>query len=163
MGKIMKEIKLPNDKKVIVDDEDFDRLDKFTWHLDKYGYARTNITRDDGTKTTVSMHRMLLGIRFGDKRKVDHRSGVISDNRKENLRICTNAQNIRNQKKRSNNTSGLKGVSWNEKNKSWVARIGFDNETIYIGSFNTAENAHAAYCAKAKELHGEFANFGETR
>lgn len=90
--------------------------------------------------------------------ELDHINGDKTDNRIENLRKATRADNNRNQPKRKNNTSGYKGVSWNKKYGKWVAYIGIDWKRRHLGYFETAEAAHAAYSAAANELHGSFAN-----
>ena len=72
------------------------------------------------------------------------------------LRLATKAQNMWNQGSQVTNTSGFKGVSWHRHAKKWESRI----SGKFLGYFTTAEAAHAAYCAAATKLHGEFANFG---
>ena len=56
-----------------------------------------------------------------------------------------------------NNTSGFKGVHWNEQKQRWAAEITLDYKKIRLGKFRTKEEAFAAYCAAAAEHHGEFA------
>ena len=96
---------------------------------------------------------------------IDHINHNGLDNRRENLRICTNAENQRNRGKQKNNTSGYKGVDWRKDHKKWRARINKDNKTIHIGYYNIIEEAARAYDAKAKELHGKYAqlNFPEEK
>ncbi len=92
---------------------------------------------------------------------VDHINGDTFDNRRENLRLCTRAENNRNAKIRSNNTSGFKGVSYNKKMKRYGAAIRVNGRQRTIGFFDTPEDAHAAYVNAARDLHGEFANDGD--
>lgn len=87
---------------------------------------------------------------------VDHIDGNRTNNRWENLRVCSGAENRRNVGIRKSNTSGFKGVTEGRKGK-WRATITYDNKSIYIGEFKTPELAAAAYDQKAIELHGEFA------
>lgn len=47
-----------------------------------------------------------------------------------------------------------------KRGKRWIAQITAGYQVFYLGTFDTPEAAHEVYCAKAKELHGEFANFG---
>jgi hypothetical protein len=93
--------------------------------------------------------------------EVDHRDGDSTNNIFSNLRECTHSQNMQNAKKRSDNKSGFKGVSWDSINQKWVVRIripngGYEN----LGRFDDAEEGHQSYCRRAKELYGDFARFG---
>jgi hypothetical protein len=87
----------------------------------------------------------------------DHRNCDPSDNRIGNLREATKSQNGSNRGKQRNNKSGFKGVSWHKTRKRWVAFIERDGKSRYLGLFNEPEDAHAAYCAAAERLYGEFA------
>ena len=86
---------------------------------------------------------------------IDHINGNPSDNRLCNLRMATTAQNIRNSKLNKRSTTGLKGVT--QKGSKWRAQIMVNRERIVLGSFETPESAHAAYCQAALERFGEFA------
>lgn len=88
--------------------------------------------------------------------EIDHINGIKSDNRISNLREATRAESIRNIGRRNKNKTGFKGVG-NVGNK-WKARITFNGENIYLGLFDTPEDAHEAYCKAATNLHGSFAN-----
>lgn len=101
------------------------------------------------------MHRLLMTSPTGTM--VDHINGNGLDNRKENLRVVTNSQNLMNRGKNKNNTSGYKGVLWDKVRNKWIALIGFNNKNIYLGRFFTKNEAAFAYNAKAEELFGEFA------
>ena len=89
---------------------------------------------------------------------VDHINGNPLDNRKSNLRICTNAENQRNKGVYKNNKSGYKGVHWFKRDKKWQAQIKHNNKSIHIGLYEDKEEAARAYDKKAKELHGNFKN-----
>ena len=104
-------------------------------------------------------HRIAMimsGYNLGLKDQVDHINGNKSDNRLNNLRLATHAENCQNVPKRKDNRSGFKGVGFDKKAQKWRARIRIKNVQTWLGYFNTPEEAHAAYCAKAKELHGDF-------
>ena len=90
---------------------------------------------------------------------VDHRNHNKLDNRRENIRIATPAQNLANSKARG--TSGFKGVSVTSdvKGKPYQAKIKSNGKTQYLGHFSTPEEAHEAYCVAATKAHGEFARF----
>lgn len=89
---------------------------------------------------------------------VDHKNGVLDDNSWDNLRPATRSQNMCNQKLRSDNISGFKGV-YKARNR-WAAKIVKGHTKLYLGTFDKAEAAHAAYVEAARRLHGEFANDG---
>jgi hypothetical protein len=90
---------------------------------------------------------------------VDHINRNVFDNRRENLRVCTVAENNRNRKPRNK----YKGVSFHKCKNKYSANICYRSKTHYIGDYSTPEEAAQAYDIKAKELFGEFAylNFGE--
>jgi hypothetical protein len=151
----MKEIPLTQGFVSIVDDADYEWLSMWKWYYSK-GYAARQSKRALGRSKTLYMHREIL--HAPDGVEVDHiRTGETLDNRKENLRISTTAQNQFNRKLQINNTSGFKGVYWNKKNKVWEAQIKFNQRSIYIGRFDTAKKAALAYDEKASELFGKFA------
>lgn len=88
---------------------------------------------------------------------IDHINGDPTDNRIANLREATHQQNMANSKRRGDNTSGRKGVARSAaKQVRWRAH--FRGE--YLGSFDTEEQAHQAYCTAAADFFGEFANDG---
>jgi hypothetical protein len=86
---------------------------------------------------------------------LDHINGDRQDNRLANLRPATKSQNQANRAKNRNNTSGYKGVRWESDRKKWRATFAHK----MIGRFDTAEQAHAAYCDMLKQQHGEYARF----
>jgi len=141
-----------------VDDEDFERVAAFKWcaHVKgKTAYAARNAPRGSGGKRTIYLHRFVTNA--PDDMLVDHISGDGLDCRRSNLRLFTQAENRRNRGKPSNNTSGLKGVSWSERGKKWFAQITRDGKTVHLGSFAEKEAAAQAYAKAAQSIHGEFA------
>lgn len=89
--------------------------------------------------------------------EIDHINGIRDDNRFVNLREATRAQNMANSRRLHSNTSGFKGVSFDKRDGRWRAYIRGNQRRHHLGSFDTPEEAHAAYCAAAAELFGEFA------
>ncbi len=89
------------------------------------------------------------------KNMIDHINGNKDDNRIINLREATHSQNMANTK--SYSSSGYKGVS--KSGKKWRAQITIDNKPIYIGTYDTKEEAHEAYKQAALKHHKEFAKF----
>lgn len=89
--------------------------------------------------------------------QVDHVNRKKTDNRWVNLREATKSQNGFNKGPMSRNRSGFKGVSWNAKRGKWYAFIVDGQGQRYLGSFDSAEQAHAVYSEAALKYHGEFA------
>lgn len=94
-----------------------------------------------------------------DGLQVDHEDENKRNNTFKNLRLGTCRQNNCNQSKQKNNTSGYKGVYLDKTNK-FRAQISINSIYMYLGNFNTAEEAHEAYKAASMKYHGEFSNFG---
>lgn len=157
----MKEIQLTRGKVALVDDEDFEWLNQWKWHVSKYGYAMRHFILQDGKRTKKYMHRQILELEKGDGKFVDHIDGNILNFCRSNLRICSKPENNRNQCIRKNNTSGFKGVCWHKASRKWMAHITGNGNYQYLGLFHTPEAAYAAYCEAALKQHGEFANFGD--
>ena len=85
--------------------------------------------------------------------QVDHINGKRDDNRIENLRSASHAQNCMNRKPMC---ASKKGCYWQPKRNKWIAQIGFGGKRITIGYFSSLDEAAEAYAKKSKELHGEF-------
>lgn len=150
----MKKIKLTQGKYALVDDEDFERLNQFKWFAARNNDKNIFYAGRTINKKNVGMHRFILNV-TNKKIKVDHINHNTLDNRKSNLRICTNAENCRNKKP----TKGRllpKGVTFIKKNK-YKAQICKDGIRYNIGSFWNIKQAALAYNVKAKELFGEYA------
>jgi hypothetical protein len=157
----MSEIPLTQGKVAIVSDEDYERIASHKWCAEwsedtrKYYAARK--VRLGRKQYLIRMHREVLGLAKGDKASVDHINGDGLDNRKLNLRLATCSENMRNRGKQANNKSGYKGVCWNAWRGKWMASIRHLRRSYYLGLFDDPSDAHAAYCRKSIELHGEFA------
>lgn len=163
----MKEIILSANKGIVlVDDEDYEFLSQWNWHLcggyavrwERYG------VRKDNKRKTICMHRVILGL-TNPKIHTDHINMNGLDNRKENLRACLPSQNSMNIPKRNikNATSIYKGVRLDKRSNRWEARIVYYRKQMFIGTYATEIEAGISYDKKAKELYGEFAvlNFKE--
>jgi hypothetical protein len=104
------------------------------------------------------LHRLAWFYVYGvwPSETVDHKDTNRQNNAIENLREATYQQNNCN-KLNEMGASGFKGVSWHSCSRKWMARIKSFRKTVYLGIFDTPEQAHEAYCAAAREVHGEFA------
>lgn len=97
-------------------------------------------------------HRVAWLLHIGDwpEEHIDHINGDKADNRFDNLRLVTHSENMRNQRIRSDNSSGVVGVSWDKHHDKWVAFINVDLKQTRIGSYSNLEDAVAA--RKAAEV-----------
>jgi hypothetical protein len=139
-------------KFALVDDEDYEYLNQFKWSLNRY------INRgiwSNGRSHCIHMHREILTPPKG--KHTDHINRNVLDNRKENLRIATPAQNKQNSPKQKGTSSGYKGVYWNDSRKKWVVRICCRGKHFYLGGFKSKEKAAGVYDRAALKHHKEFA------
>lgn len=138
---------------VLIDREDLDLVKGYKWqyHIKTGIMCRAN-------KKTVYMHRLIMSAPKGAV--VDHINHNHFDNRRVNLRLCTQSQNSKNQQKPKNNTSGYKGVQFEnrkELRKKWRAIIKVNRKNKCLGRYHTAEEAAEAYNKAAIDYFGEFA------
>lgn len=151
------EIFLTQNKIAIVDAEDYAYLNQFKWYAFKHRntfYAVRWLFKEN-KQIALLMHREIL--KPSKNIKIDHinRNGL--DNRKCNLRICNNSQNMMNREKQCNNSSGYKGVCWVQHANKWMAQIGVNKQNKYLGYYSTKEECAEVYNEAAKKYHGEFA------
>jgi hypothetical protein len=111
-----------------------------------------------GKQLTIYLHRELFGFAPGEcpDTKIDHKNGNILDNRRANLRLATNQQNMQNRKMHRNNTSGYVGVYYDKRGNNFRAIITIDGKHRSLGRFKTAMEASVVRDAKAREVFGEF-------
>lgn len=134
----MKQIKLTKGKFAIVDDDMFEYLNQWKWYCDIHGYAiRRPYIKNSGRKNQkceiIRMHRIINNTPDGFE--TDHINRNPLDNRKENLRSVNASQNKINQKIRIDNTSGVKGITWDKQTNKWRVFIGINNKIINLGRF----------------------------
>ena len=135
-----------------IDTEDYEKVKQYHWGVcgksnryTKYVYTKTS-------KYTIDLHRMLTNCHDG--MVVDHINADGLDNRKENLRICTNAENIQNGKVRSNSKTGISGVTFYK--GAYIASITANSIKRHIGRFKTLEEARQAREQAEIKYFGEF-------
>ena len=117
--------------RAIIDIDDIDKVKLYKWGLSG-DYVFNKIT---GTL----LHRFIMNC--PEYMVVDHINHNPLDNRKCNLRVCTQDDNMKNQKKRINNTSGYTGVYWHKNTNKWIARITVNKKHIYLGCYDNLEEA----------------------
>ena len=141
--------------KFIVDKDDYEKIKEYCWYESSGGYIVAVKRKEEGNGLH-HLHRMIMDLK--DKfLEVDHINGNLKDNRKQNLRIVPHIRNSENHSIAQNNTSGFTGVTFNEKNGTWVARIGHNKKRIYLGSFQTFEDAVKARKQAEEKYFGEYA------
>lgn len=159
---MVKYIELSQGKKAVVDDEDYDELNKHKWYCSR-GYAVRNVRIDENTRKTIRMHRIIADT--PEDKFTDHINGDKLDNRKSNLRNVTNAQNTKNAEKKSKAKSKYKGVAYFKRKKDiygkWVAKIQNDGKTIRLGYFDSEISAAIAYNNAAIKYHKEYARLNK--
>ena len=140
-------------KEFYFDLEDYEKIKDYCWieEVGTTGYSSIR-ARVPGENRIVIMHWIILGEKW-----YDHINRNPFDNKKENLRKATRAENNRNCSISKNNTSGIIGVSWNKTNNSWRVRITVDRQTIEVGSFLNKEDAIVARLKAELLYFGEFA------
>jgi hypothetical protein len=147
----MKYISIENsDKPLIVDDEDFEIVKGYKWHLHK-NYIRFT------KKPQLAIHRLIMGAKKGQS--IDHINGDFFDNRRCNLRFATKQQNNWNKRINPKNKTGAIGVYWSKDASKYRARIGFNGKTINLGYFETVEDARDAYIEASNKYFGDYSYY----
>jgi hypothetical protein len=138
-----------------VDAGDYEWLSRYTWHA-KDGYA----ARKENGKT-ILMHREIMQPPKG--MFVDHADGNKANNCRFNLRVCTRAENQRNNRRKIGSSSIFKGVFYDRRRHKWRAKCLFAGKEHDLGHFDDEVEAARAYDRTAVECFGEFArlNFPE--
>ena len=132
---VVTESVLHGERGVLIDAEDIDKIKNYRWCLAKNlnggWYAFTNCEK--GKK--MYLHRFIMDC--PEDKVIDHKNGNTLDNRKRNLKICTQRQNNQNKKMSNNNTSGYRNIYWNKINNTWDIQIKHKR----IGQFKELEDA----------------------
>lgn len=122
----------------IIDKEDIEKVKYHKWRIDNNNHIITgNCTKSHPRK---ELSRLILECN-DESKVVDHINGNTLDNRKCNLRICTQAQNTYNKSKVSNNKSGIIGVGYNNSRHTWDPEIRWNNKRVHLGRYKKIEEA----------------------
>jgi hypothetical protein len=122
------------------------------------GYRRIKIDKKDYLASRLAWAYMTGEF---PENLIDHINRDQADNRWSNLRPADRSQNAANCKVYSNSTSGFKGVHWLKKERRWLAHLAVRGKRLRLGTYATAEEAHAAYMAAAAQHHGTYATAGK--
>jgi hypothetical protein len=148
----MKAIPLTKGFATIVDNEDYDRLIKYRWHVLLGNKGIIYATGRTGSQKKVLMHRFIMNAK--PRQILDHINFDGLDNRKSNLRFCDKSQNAHHNRR---GYTGVKQHNSGKGNSGWNARIRIGNgDRINLGTFQTRQEAEAAYHKAAIEHYGEF-------
>lgn len=132
---------------VLVDEEDLHLLASYNkWHISKRGDVvsyKESGSRTNRKRHVYKLHRVIMGV-TDPKIVVDHRNRNPLDNRRTNLRRCTQFYNGKNTSIKKNNTSGFSGVKWDKARNLWAAVIKYDYKSIHLGRYDTIEEAISA-------------------
>jgi hypothetical protein len=145
---------------VLVDQEDLDSVLSFgAWHVTRTGrktksFRVSAYVRGSGrlNHKRMSLHEFIMGTKG-----IDHFNGNQLDNRRENLRVLTQAQNSQNMGVSARSKSGLRGVTWSESRQKWCAHLRINGRSTNLGRYDS-KDAAAEACRKARELNMPFVN-----
>ena len=138
---------------VIIDIDKKEEVSKYKVYTRSHGGKQYAFISKNGKK--IFLHRFLMGLEkeeYSINKVVDHINGNSLDNRVSNLRICSHKENAQN----CRTGSKVVGVGWLKYNKKWTARIMVNYKGIYLGNFNTYEEAVLARLQKEQEICGEY-------
>lgn len=134
-----------------IDIDDIEICKQYKWYL-----SRDRLKSP--YPTIIQLHRLVMGVLNKDKNiKIDHIDRNPLNNRKNNLRTCTQLKNSQNKNKQTNNISGFIGVCYTNRNNRWRAFITVNKKQIHIGYFKNKEDAIIARLKAEKEYFGEYA------
>jgi hypothetical protein len=149
-GSIVSDIQIPltQGKYALIDADDLPVVSAYRWHLSVTKSGLMYAAASQGRAKKIYMHRLLMNAPHGVM--VDHRNGDSLDNTRANMRLCTNAENQRNARRRKGQNTMPTGVRWESRKGRWIV-------IVRVDSYETEEEAVAA-SLKAKEyFYGDFA------
>jgi HNH endonuclease len=135
---------------VYIDTQDRALIEQYTWYISSNGYACTKVHTATGPYTLL-LHRLLMN---PGELHVDHVNRNKLDNRRCNLRVCSDAQNKRNRDKQINNTSGYRGVCLD--GRTYRVQISLNGTRSRHGHYTTKHAAAIMANIKRRELHGDY-------
>ena len=159
----------PGKHTIIIDTEDWGKVKEHRWSIQggedrRYPWQGKEIRQR--RRTTFFLHHLIAGKPQKGK-VIDHKNhdGIRTglDNRKDNLREVTLAQNQQNRRSSRNSSSQYKGVAWHKRGKKWEVKIEHKGKPIHLGYHTCEHQAALAYNKKTLELWGEYAHLNEVK
>lgn len=150
-----KRIPLSQGKFAVVDKADYEHMMQYKWSCvgkPPLVYAHTRTTKFG---SVLYMHRVIMNAPKG--MQVDHIDGDCLNNRRGNLRVCTQSQNSHNSRLSVRNTSGYKGVRFSKQRKKWMVFITVNGTVTNFGYFPDVRTAVKKYNELALKYYGDFA------
>jgi hypothetical protein len=139
-----------------IDAEDFERIDVVPkWGVSKTKNRETFYVQGYYEGRTIGMHRWIMNPPL-DK-VVDHINRNPLDNRRCNLRILTQGENLQNKRVYKNSKSGVRGVYWDKIQKLWKAQYRLNGKAKHLGRFETIEEAEKVV-KEARNKYMKYAN-----
>jgi hypothetical protein len=145
-------IPLTKGRYAIIDAADYERASEHKWCASCSGCRIYAYCHMNGK--TVALHRFLTNAPKG--MVVDHIDGNTLNDRRSNLRVCTQQQNLYNSRPKGK-SSHFKGICWDKGKRRWVVYVRYEGRNIYVGRFRSEINAARAYDRKAYECFGQYA------
>jgi len=149
-----------NGDRILIDSDVVSRVSRYCWVVPKNGKCVRTETRSDdadGSGNLLLLSHLIMTPNKNEQ--IDHINRNPLDNRRVNLRVCTNQQNCCNRGLRSDNSTGYKGVGWHK--GKYEARIGCFGKRAVLIYTNNITKAAQSYNIAAEILHGEFARLNE--
>lgn len=145
--------------KVIIDTEDINKISEYSWWISTRNYvcAYDIINK----RKRIRLHRLIMNV--CDNRVVDHIDRNPLNNKKENLRVCTQRENKFNNSMQGNNTSGTIGVYWYKAYNKWKAQIKVDKKSVHLGYYEKYEDAVKARESAEIKYFGEYSPLYKTK
>jgi hypothetical protein len=137
------------DKIIKIDLEDIEKVQKYTWYVNKGGYVYTSIQigrkNKRGVYHNILLHRYIMNVENSIYPLVDHINRDILDNRKNNLRLANYQTNVLNSSLRKDNKTGYKCVFLNKQTGKYYSQVRRNGKINYLGSTDTLEQAKQLY------------------
>lgn len=140
-----------SNKEVLLDHDFAKSLHDAVMWVSSHGYVRAYFKR----RQEFYVHRFVMGLPAG--KVIDHINGNKLDNRRSNLRICRQRDNVLNSRRRTDNKSAIPGVYWATRRQKWAAQINVDGRMVALGRFVSKDEAKQARLEAERKYHGEFA------
>jgi hypothetical protein len=141
-------------KELLLDNQDYEDYKNLYLWVHKLGYIEVQLRLKANVWKNYRLSRLIMDCPKG--MVVDHINHNQLDNRRSNLRICTQSENNKNRRVHLNSKTGYKGIFSQTKGR-YFAQIKCNRKTYYLGTYSNIETARGVYDEKVKELHKEFA------